>query len=98
MVAVAVGVDVAMSVPVAIEVAVGVGVGVEVEGPPAEVTAAAALIRPNVQNVPVPAILSAVPVIRSTTAWLLVPNSVAQTSAARPATCGVACDVPDCVS
>ena len=45
-------------------------------------------------TVVVPAIGLAREVNRSTTAWLLVPNGVDQTSAATPAACGVAGEVP----
>ena len=76
--------------PVALEATVTGGRGKQVAGP----TAAAAFSRPNAQRVAVPAIGSARDVSRSTTAWLDVPNAVDQTSAATPAACGVAGEVP----
>jgi hypothetical protein len=57
-------------------------------------TARAAFTRPRSQNVPVPATPSAVSLMRFTTAEALVPHSLVHTSAARPATCGAAIDVP----
>jgi hypothetical protein len=57
-------------------------------------TALNALTRPNCQSEPVPAIGSAVPVMRLTTSDDVVNRQLACTSAARPATCGVAIEVP----
>src|SRR5437879_3312451 len=57
-------------------------------------TALRALTRPWRQSVPVPAIGSAVPVMRSMTACAEVMAQLVLTSAARPATRGAAIEVP----
>ena len=94
-VAVTVGVEVRVGVleaPPAVGVMLAVAVGVLV----AEIapTARAALMRPYCQRVPVPDIASALAVIRSTTCCGVVAPEIVQTSAARPATCGAAIEVP----
>src|SRR5919202_1013133 len=57
-------------------------------------TARAAFTRPYWKSAPVPGMRSAVASMRATTAALLVPYPLAQTSAATPLTCGAAIDVP----
>ena len=87
---------VGVNVGTGVEVAGGTEVAVEVAGggvvPP--LSAAAALIRPQAQLVPVPLIGSAVVRIRSTTDWAVAPVFCDQIRPARAATCGEAIDVP----
>jgi hypothetical protein len=71
-------------------VGVGVGVGVGEQ----TLTALPALMRPWVQKLPVPAMLSAVASMRLRTLLASVPWQVAHTKAASPATKGVAMEVP----
>src|SRR5262249_24937320 len=72
--------------------AVGVAVG---GGVPPAPTAADAFTRPYTPSDPVPATRSAVVNSRFTTDRLLLPQLLAQISAAAPAACGVDIEVPD---
>src|SRR6266849_7755553 len=90
---VSVGLGPGVAVRLALRVGVTLGLGVAGDDDMAP-TAAARSSRPACQNEPVPGIRFAVPSKRSTTAWLLTPHRVAQSSAAAPLTCAAARLVP----